>query len=373
MGRLPLVAMLLLLALVGCGGDGRPTAPALPREAGTARSFALERVAAGLVRPTWEAIAPGDDRALWVAEQPGRVLRVAGGRRTVVLDVRREVRLGAEQGLLAVAFHPDFAESRRLVVHYSDRRGDTRVADVRVRSDGRGDWAGRRELLFADQPEENHNGGALVFGPSGELYLGLGDGGGAFDPREMAQDLRSRLGKLLVADLTVAGPPRWRVAAYGLRNPWRFSFDPALGEVWIGDVGQDDIEEVHRAYLEPDEPPKNFGWSAYDGTRALDGHRLDETGELLWPVVTYPHSEGCSVVGGFVYRGTRLTHLAGRYLYGDFCTGALWSLRPTPDGRAADVRRERARVPQLTHIGADAAGEPLLASATGTVWRAVPR
>jgi len=363
---LPLLIALALLA--GCGAEERAAGPALPPEAGGAESFALERAAAGLVRPTWAGAAPGDLAGLWVAEQPGRLVRLARGKRRVVLDLRRDVRLGAEQGLLGVAFHPDFARTRELVLHYSDRRGDTRVAAWRTGTP----WRKRRELLFVDQPEENHNGGAVVFGPDGDLYLGLGDGGGAFDPQERAQDLRSRLGKLLAADIDTAGRPRWRIVAYGLRNPWRFSFDPALGEVWIGDVGQDDLEEVHRAYLEPDEPPKNFGWSAYDGPNPIEEHRLDETGQLVWPVAGYSHAHGCSITGGAVYRGSGLPRLSGRYLYGDFCTGTLWTLRPTPQGGATDIRREAVRVPQLTHLGTDARGEPLLVSGDGTIWRAVP-
>jgi len=229
-----------------------------------------------------------------------------------------------------------------------------------------------RELLHVDQPEENHNGGQLAFGPDGRLYLGLGDGGGAFDPDETAQDLDRRLGKVLSID---ADAPRagWRVELYGLRNPWRFSFDFALGEVWIADVGQDDVEEIDRVLLEPDEPPKNLGWSAYEGTDPTDvGHDLEGGGELVWPVATYTHDDGCSVTGGSVYGGARLPGLARRYVYGDFCSGAIWTLKGTPEGRAIDVRRERARVPQLSHIGTDAAGELLFASSAGAIYRAVP-
>ncbi|MBA2636906.1 MAG: PQQ-dependent sugar dehydrogenase [Solirubrobacterales bacterium] len=380
----PAMLITVVVALVALGGgacgtdpgSSQPIRPAAPApapavEVGGASSFALERVADGLERPTWVGSAPGDPGALWALEQPGRVVRLQGGRRTVVLDLHEEVLLGAEQGLLAAAFHPGFATNGRLVLHFSDRNGDTRVVEFRVGDDGRANPARRRELLFERQPEENHNGGAIVFGPDGDLYLGLGDGGGAFDPRGVAQDLGSRLGKLLAADVDGRGRPRWRAVAYGLRNPWRFSFDPALGEVWIGDVGQDEREEVHRAYLEPDEPPKNFGWSAFDGTQAVDGHRLDRTGELVWPVVAYGRDDGCSIIGGVVYRGARLQRLRGRYLYGDFCTGALWTLRPLPGGRAGDVRRERATLPQVTHIGTGEGGEPLLASSEGTLWRAV--
>jgi glucose/arabinose dehydrogenase len=244
------------------------------------------------------------------------------------------------------------------------------VAEFRARGDGTVAPKAVRQLLAVDQPEENHNGGQLAFGPDGRLYLGLGDGGGAFDPRATAQDPDSRLGKILAT--SVDGPARWQTILTGLRNPWRFSFDPALGELWIGDVGQDAVEEIDRVLLESDEPPKNLGWSAFEGDRRLEGHDLDGAGELVWPVATYDHNPGCSVTGGVVYGGGALPQLVGRYVYGDFCSGALWSLRPTPGSGAADVRRERATVPQLTHIGTDADGELLLASGAGALYRAVP-
>jgi glucose/arabinose dehydrogenase len=247
------------------------------------------------------------------------------------------------------------------------------VAEFRARPDGRTIGAEPvRELLFVEQPEENHNGGQLAFGPDGRLYIGLGDGGGAFDPGRRAQDSHEKLGKLLSVDVE-ATRPRWRTELVGLRNPWRFAFDPALGDVWIGDVGQDSIEEIDRVQLEPDEPPKNLGWSAFEGDeRVGEGDDSLAGGELIWPVAQYTHDEGCSVTGGYVYQGTTLSRLAGRYLYGDFCSGVLWSLRGAPRGRAADVRRERAAVPQLTHIGPDGDGEPVFASASGALYRAVP-
>ena len=350
---------------VGAGRDSRagikPDAHATER--GRANSFSVERIGAGFNRPTWVGAAPGDD-ALWVLEQPGRVIRLAGEQRTTELDISKQVLLGAEQGLLGIAFHPDFATNDRLFLHWSDRRGDTRVAEFK-------DGTRQRELLFVDQPEENHNGGQLAFGPDGRLYLGLGDGGGAFDPDERAQEPSERLGKLLSVNVD-APKPDWSVALTGLRNPWRFSFDPAMGEVWIGDVGQDDIEEVNRVLLEPDEPPKNLGWDAFEGTaKTEDGdYKLDTTGELVWPVAQYTHDDGCSVTGGYVYQGTKLPKLSGRYLYGDFCSGALWSLKAAPKGLATDVRRERAQVPQLAHIGPDADGEPVFASASGALYRA---
>lgn len=340
-----------------------------------ASHFTLERRAAGMVRPTWVGTAPGDDAGLWVAEQPGRLIRLQGARRRVVADLRAEVKVGGEQGLLGVAFHPDFASNRRLFLHWTDRRGDTRVAEFRVGDDGRIDTQSRRRLLAVDQPEENHNGGQLAFGPDGRLYLALGDGGGAFDPRRAAQDLDSKLGKILAADIDRPGDVRWQAVLYGLRNPWRFSFDTALTEIWVADVGQDDVEEINRVALELDEPPKNLGWSAYEGTQRIRGHDLQGRGEVVWPVVGYGHDDGngCSVTGGVVYRGSALPALSGRYLYGDFCSGLLWTVRPRPDGRVDDLRRERdAKLPQLTHIRTDNNGELLLAAYNGDIFTARP-
>jgi glucose/arabinose dehydrogenase len=376
-----IVAVLATIGVLAVGAvalgavTGDPLAdlhgPPPATESGRAHHFDVERIATGLNRPTYVGVAPGDDGALWVLEQPGRVVRIVGDRRTTVLDLRDRVLEGAEQGLLGMAFDPDFATNRRLYLHWSNRRGDTRVAEFRARRDGTVDPEPERQLLAVDQPEENHNGGQLAFGLDGRLYLGLGDGGGAFDPNRTAQDPDSPLGKIVATP--VDGPVRWRTVLTGLRNPWRFSFDPALGELWIGDVGQDAMEEVDRVLLEPDEPPKNLGWSAFEGTHRLDGHDLDRTGDLVWPVAVYEHNPGCSVTGGSVYGGGALPSLLGRYVYGDFCSGALWSLQPTPGGGAEDVRREHATVPQLTHIGVDAAGELLFASGAGAIYRAVPR
>jgi glucose/arabinose dehydrogenase len=372
--RALLVSALAAAALAGCGDQvGEVAHPEPATEQGGAHNFDVERIASGLNRPVWVDAAPGDPGALWVLEQPGRVVRIERGQRTTVLDLSSQVLTGAEQGLLGIAFHPDFATNRRLFLHWSDRRGDTRVAEFRASEDLRTiDARPLRQLLYVDQPEENHNGGQLAFGPDGRLYLGLGDGGGAFDPRRTAQDPRNLLGKLIAVDVTEK-VPRWSVVLTGLRNPWRFWFDPALGEVWIGDVGQDDVEEVDRVLLELDEPPKNLGWSAYEGTDRVAGHDLDPEGDLVWPVAQYRHGDGggCSITGGVVYGGTRLPGLVRRYVYGDFCSATLWSLRGTPKGRAADVRRERAAIPQLTHIGTDADGELVFASGSGDLYRAV--
>jgi glucose/arabinose dehydrogenase len=374
------VAALLSALAAGCGeGDDAPAGaaaaagPVLLDDAPTGRGFDVEQVAGGFVRPTFVSAAPGDDRGLWVLEQTGSLLRVADGRRTRVLDLREAVSVDAERGLLGLAFHPDFATSRRLVVNYTDARGDTRVVQYTLDRRLRARPDSRRELLRVVQPEENHNGGGLQFGPDGRLYVGMGDGGGAFDPRDAAQDPGSRLGKLLAADVDDASrTPEWTTVLSGLRNPWRFWMDPAMNEVWLGDVGQDAVEELDRVTLEPDEPPKNLGWPAYEGVRRFEDRRTRGDGELVAPVATYTHDQGCSVTGGLIYRGTALPDMGERYVLGDFCTGALWTLRAAPRGAVRDARREAARVPQLTHIGTDPRGELVFATGDGRVLRAVP-
>jgi glucose/arabinose dehydrogenase len=368
-----LAGAVLALGLAACGTDesSGPTPLPAATESGKAHHFDVQRIATGLNRPTYVGAAPGDDRALWVLEQPGRVVRLSGGREETMLDLSDRVLTGTEQGLLGIAFHPDFARNGLVYLHWSDPTGDTRVAEFRSRKDGRLASKSERILLAVDQPEENHNGGQLAFGPDGRLYLGLGDGGGAFDPHRTAQDKGQLLGKLVSLDVE-APRPNWRVELYGLRNPWRFAFDTALGEVWIGDVGQDEIEEVNRVLLEPDEPPKNLGWSAYEGDDEVEGGTLHGDGELIWPVATYTHDDGCSITGGVVYGGALLPAFNRRYVYGDFCSGTLWTLEGTPRGRADDVRREQARIPGLTHIGVDARGELVFAAGTGDLYRATP-
>jgi glucose/arabinose dehydrogenase len=336
----------------------------------SAQSFSLRAVARGLVRPTSVAAAPGDPDALWVTEQTGRLVRVAGGRRTTALDLRERVRVGGEQGLLAVAFHPDFARNRRLVVDFTDRRGDTRVVEYRLGSGWRADRRSARVLLSVDQPYSNHNGGALLFATDGRLLVGMGDGGGAFDPGDRAQRARSPHGKLLAGSVDDGEPVRWRPVLSGLRNPWRVWIDPALSELWIGDVGQDRAEEVNRVFYEPDEPPKNLGWPAWEGDRLLDRARIARAARPVRPVAVYGHDEGCSITGGLIYRGRRVDALRERYVYGDFCTGTIWSMRPPGKGLPPDIRRERAHVPQLTAIAADGAGELVFAAASGEIFRA---
>ncbi len=365
------MAALVAVATLGACGAGEAAPAGGTPVTGQANHFGVERIVTGLDRPTFVGAAPGDPGALWVLEQPGRVIRIEADERTVALDISAAVSTGTEAGLLGVAFHPGFATNRRLFLHWSDLRGDTRVGEFVAQDDGRTIRPDPvRELLFLEQPEENHNGGQLAFGPDGRLYLGLGDGGGAFDPKRTAQNPRNLLGKVVAIDVD-ATVPKWEVILMGLRNPWRFSFDPALDEIWVADVGQDSFEEVNRVRLEFDEPPKNLGWSTYEGPKKIRDRKLHRPGELVQPVAAYTHEDGCAVVGGHVYSGIALPGLARRYVFGDFCSGTLWSLRGTPIGGATDLRREEAKVPQLAHIGQDGEGELVFASAAGFIYRAV--
>jgi glucose/arabinose dehydrogenase len=283
------------------------------------------------------------------------------------LDIRSQVVSGGEQGLLSVAFHPDYEETGRFYVDYTDVNGDTRVVEYKAR-DGR-EPAKRRELLFVEQPYANHNGGQLVFGPDGRLYVGMGDGGSAGDPEGRAQNLGERLGKLLSLDVD-RPEAKWRIEGYGLRNPWRFSFDPASGDLWIADVGQGDWEEIDHTGA-GSEGLENYGWDVYEGSHIYEDKDPNPRGRLVMPVAEYNHSEGCSVTGGFVYRGKRIPSARGRYFYGDFCSGRIWSLA-LQEGRAVDVRRQAFRVGGLSSFGEDAEGELYLVSLGGAVYRLDP-
>jgi glucose/arabinose dehydrogenase len=326
-------------------------------------------VVKGLKEPVYVTATPTEPGRLYVVEQAGRIVVVQNGRvqPTPFLDIRSEVESGGEQGLLSVAFHPNYGEERKIYVDYTDRNGDTRVVEYRV-AEGRADPATARQLLFVKQPYANHNGGQLQFGPDGLLYVGMGDGGSAGDPEKRAQNLSSQLGKLLrtnVADAT----PTWAIAGYGLRNPWRFSFDRRTGDLWIGDVGQGDWEEIDERSRAQLPRTWNYGWSTYEGRARFGDHPLNPEAPLVFPVAVYSHSLGCSVTGGYVYRGAAVKAMRGRYVYGDFCSGRVWSLVLT--GGRAKVRLEPGLIPDLSSFGENERGELYATSLSGTLYRLV--
>ena len=340
----------------------------------------LERVAV-LEQPLALAVR-SDDPALYFAEKVGRVVALRDGRAEpdVVLDLTAEVSLGGEQGLLGLAFSPN---GRFLYVNYTDMQGDTHVTEFRVKGGGV-EPGSRRDVLFVDQPFSNHNGGNLVFGPDGYLYVGLGDGGSGGDPAGNAQSISTLLGKMLrISPRPSGGKPyaipgdnpfvgregaRPEIWAYGLRNPWRYSFDRATGELWIGDVGQNAREEID---LEPagSRGGLNFGWDRLEGTLPFEG---EAPSNGVPPVFEYPlEGGGCAVTGGYVYRGEDIPDLVGAYVFADFCLGRLEAFR-LRSGLARQHRELGPVVSNVASFGEDAAGELYVLSLSGPVYRLVP-
>lgn len=358
-----------------CSSAGPPPPPPAQDAIG------LTRVADKLDEPVALAWAPGDPaERMFVVEKPGRVRVLQGGRArgAPFLDVTSLVSGGSEQGLLGLAFHPRYAENGRLFVNYTDRRGDTRVVEYRAAAGDRdrADPASARELLHVPQPYSNHNGGHLLFGPDGRLYIGTGDGGHRDDPHGHGQNRASLLGKMLVLDVD-APTPRAEILQIGLRNPWRYSFDRETGDLYIADVGQDRFEEV-------DVVPAgqlaghNFGWNVVEGDgHCLRGGACSQEG-MTRPAMEYTHDEGCSITGGFVYRGRELPEIRGLYFYADYCTSLLRSFR-WEGGRAADPRDwqetldPQGQLSRITTFGEDPEGELYIASQDGAVFKLARR
>jgi glucose/arabinose dehydrogenase len=330
----------------------------------------LQPYVSGLRSPTFVASAPAEPDRLYVVEQAGTIRyvddrRIAG----TFLDIRDHVGSGGERGLLSVAFSPSYQKDHLFYVDYTDKAGDTHVSEFRSR-DGRALASSERQLLFVKQPYPNHNGGQLQFGPDGLLYVGMGDGGSGGDPQNRAQNVHERLGKLLRIDPSRPGE-HWQMIGYGLRNPWRFSFDRANGDLYIGDVGQQAWEEVDyrpRAQLNT---LANYGWRLFEGRARYAAGTPAGNGQLVGPITVYAHDQGgCSVTGGYVYRGRKVAAAVGRYFYGDWCSGTIWSLR-VEHGRAVDVRQERTRIGQLTSFGEGADGALYAVSGGGRLYRIV--
>ena len=303
---------------------------------------------------------------LYIVGQGGVIRVVERGklRRTPFLDISSRVTNSGEQGLLSVAFHPQYAKNRLFYVQYTDRNGNTQVVEYRSNAT-RALPPTARQLFFSRDPYPNHNGGQLAFGPNGRLYFTIGDGGAGGDPENRAQNTRSLFGKLLSVNVATKGV---RIEAIGLRNAWRFSFDRANGDLYIGDVGQGELEEIDYT---PSASPglENYGWDVYEGRSKFED-KSPGPGKLVFPIAQYSHDDGCSVTGGFVYRGSNRA-LRGRYIYGDYCSGNVWSLA-VKNGKAEGVRREGFKIASLTSFGEDAAGELFATSHSGVVYRLTP-
>jgi glucose/arabinose dehydrogenase len=328
--------------------------------------FRRVTVTRGLVEPVQVTAPRSELGRLYVVEQRGTVRVVDRGklRNGFFLDIRELTESSGEQGLLGLAFDPKYRTNRFVYVDYTDRDGNTHV--VRYRTNGaRALPASARELFLLIQPYPNHNGGDLAFGPDGFLYVGTGDGGSGGDPENRAQNMQSLFGKMLRFDVRRPGLDP-EIVALGLRNPWRYSFDRLTGDLYIGDVGQGDWEEV-------DYTPRsssglvNYGWDVLEGTHPFE-NKEPGPGRLVGPIYEYSHSRGCTVVGGYVYRGQARPAQRGRYTFGDFCSGTVWSLRVS-DGKATAIRVEPFKIPSLTSFGEDAAGELYAASHEGVLYR----
>lgn len=362
--------LILAMAAVGtvavsCGGDGMTAT--LP----TADDIVLTEIADKLERPVQLIGIPGDER-LFIVEQRGRIRVLQGGelQQTLYLDLSGEVSGGNEQGLLGLAFHPDFSANRYVYVNFTNGAGDTEVVRYTESIDGSAlDPATRKDILFVEQPFGNHNAGQLLFGPDGFLYVPLGDGGSGGDPQGNGQDPGTLLGSILRIDVDggdpyaipadnpfASGGGRPEVWAYGVRNPWRNDIDAEAGYIYVADVGQNEWEEISVARL--DEAGVNYGWNTVEGPECYRDSNCDRTG-LRDPVVSYTHADGCSITGGHVYRGTRLAGLSGTYFYSDYCSGWLRSFRWDPLQEAAVDQREWS-IPDLGSVysfGRDADGE----------------
>ena len=377
------LSLFLAAAASACGSQFENETPRLPEGP---EPVGLEVVVTGLDFPL-HLTAPAGDPRLFIVEKGGTVRIVEDGTLlpTPFLDLTGQVSTGSEQGLLGLAFHPAYAVNGRVIVHYTDLAGDTRVSQFRVSADPAVlDPASETLILAADQPFPNHNGGQVLFGPDGHLYVTLGDGGSAGDPGGRGQSRAELLGSILriepleaggyavPADNPFAGVAGLRpeIWSYGLRNPWRVDFDPATGDLYVADVGQGRWEEV--SVSPAGGRGANYGWSIMEGPDCTAGG-CDETG-LERPVVWYDHSEGCSITGGFVYRGTAIPALQGHYFYSDFCAGWVRSFR-LEDGAAVDEYEWPTLAPRgsVPSFGRDAVGELYVLGAAGAVYRVVPR
>ena len=350
----------------------------------------LQLVASALSSPLLVTAPPGDTARLFVVEQTGmiRVLRRDTLLATPFLDLTTAVSCCGERGLLALAFHPQYGSNGFFYVNYTDGGGTTRVVRYHVSADPQvADAATATVILSQAQPFSNHNGGMLAFGPDGYLYIGLGDGGSGGDPQGNGQNLATWLGKMLRIDVTGGSPYAVpasnpfvgqtgilpEIWASGLRNPWRYAFDRATGDLYIADVGQSAREEVN---LQPAASAggQNYGWNVMEGTACYSPPTDCQTAGLTLPVLDYTHADGCSVSGGYVYRGQLIPMLAGAYFYADFCAGWVRSFRYV-GGAATDQRDWTALRPpggSISSFGEDGRGELYVVSLTGTVHRIVP-
>ncbi|NND84696.1 MAG: glucose dehydrogenase [Acidimicrobiia bacterium] len=388
-----LLSLVLPLGCPGGGGDDddstEPAGPCDGVEAVSGTDVRLEEIGSGLEKPVDIKTAPDGSERIFVAEQNGRVrvFRPGDDTANTWLDITSRVRgpgagIGDERGLLGLAFHPEFGTNGRFYLHYDDVNSDTVVAEFTAAdpADGEPDPDSERIILAVDQPAANHNGGAIHFGPDGYLYIGLGDGGGAGDTYDNGQRPDTLLAKILRVDVDnpsggreygipddnpfLDGPVADEAVVWGVRNPWKWSFDRQTGAMWIADVGQNQWEEIDVA-----EPGDNLGWPCREGFNSYDGCG----GDFVDPVFEYGHADGISITGGYVYRGCAMPDLHGQYFFSDFpyfASSPLWSITAT--GEVGDVWDDNVGI-LIATFGEDARGELLTADYdAGVLYRMVP-
>jgi glucose/arabinose dehydrogenase len=387
---LGIAAVAGVMLIAGCSepADRSPATETAPAPALDLSDAAIElrTVVDGLESPLLVTNAGDGSGRLFVVEQVGRirVVRDAELVQEPFLDVSEQVTAGGEQGLLGLAFHPEYGSNGRFFINYTDVNGDTVVAEYE-RDPANEDVAlpdSARVLLRVDQPYANHNGGALEFGPDGYLYIALGDGGSAGDPHNNGQRLDTLLGKLLRVDVdsTTGDAPygvpadnpfvdrddaRPEIWSYGLRNPWRFSFDG--NDIWIADVGQSELEEINR--MPADRGGLNYGWNIMEGDACYEPQTDCDREGLALPIATYTHEDGCSVTGGYVYRGS-IPSLDGAYVFGDYCSGTMWALDaagPAEQKPAELLTTEHS----ISSFGLDESGELYVSDLGGAVLQIV--
>ena len=382
----------LTMMTAGCGASADPDGPGPPGSPPPALAARLREVASGLNAPLFLTSPPGDQTRAFVVEQGGRIRIIRNDALVPApfLDLSSKISTGGEQGLLGLAFHPQYAANGRFVVYYTNTSGDIRIASYKVSADPDvADPASEQIVLAVPHPSfSNHNGGMVVFGPDGKLYAGIGDGGSGGDPNGNGQNRNTLLGKLVRLDVSAAGqasvPPdnpfagqsgvRPEIWAYGLRNPWRFSFDRQTGDLYIGDVGQNAREEIDVSTGQTGAGRGlNFGWKIMEGTACFSPSSGCNRSGLTLPVIDYGHGDGCSVTGGYVYRGSLAPALRGHYFYADYCSGWVRSFL-FAGGRATQPLDWAALRPggQITSFGEDARGELYVMVSSGKVFRIEP-
>ena len=389
-----IVALACAVSLGACGSSSAGEMPAATSSAAAAPAAGgVKLVSVGKFNmPLYVTAPPKDLRRVMVVQQGGRISVVRDGKSLgrPFLDISSRVTAGGEQGLLGLAFAPNYAKSGLFYVYFTRRDGKQEVAELRRATSDRANAGSIRSVLVMDDPEANHNGGQLNFGPDGLLYIGTGDGGGGGDQHGAignAQNLGSLLGKILRINPRRAGSKAYSVPAsnpfvgragarreifsYGLRNPWRFSFDRVAGDLIIGDVGESAVEEIDFTTI-AQARGGNFGWRVREGNRQFSDESVDGAIE---PVIVRTHDEGwCSVTGGYVVRDPALSSLRGKYLYGDFCKGIIYGARLSSSGASGNARV--AGLPQiaaLSSFGEDARGRIYVVSLGGAVSRIAAR